>query len=102
MSSGVVSRRMQDDALAGRPRSTASSALNTATPVAPPGLAGRPEAMTSRSAVRIHHRVQEGLHVLRVNAQQRFLLVDHALATMSTAMRTAARPVRLPLRVWSI
>ena len=50
----------------------------------------------------IEHRVQQLIELLRSDAQHRFLLRDQPSSTISTAMRTAAGPVRLPLRVCSM
>ena len=52
--------------------------------------------------LRAEDRLQQLVELRRLDAHQRLLGRDQALVAMSTAMRMAARPVRLPLRVCSM
>ena len=70
----------QDDGRRLRPISTASSAVNTMVPTAAPGEAGSPVASLASDFLRrrIEHRVQQLIELLRIDAQDGFLLGDQA------------------------
>jgi hypothetical protein len=82
---------------------TASSAVNTRLPVAPPGpREAFADNLGRLLGVRVNERVQELIQVRRLDARDHgFLLISFSLC-MSIAMLSAAVPVRLPLRHWSM
>ncbi len=105
MSSGVVSARTRITGffLCCPAFATASAAEKTICPTAAPGR--------GRQAVRDHFDLlrflvemghQEIVELVGLDAKDGGLLVDQPSPTMSRAMCTAARPVRLPLRVCSM
>ena len=102
MSSGLVSTRTR---ITRRPCdfiSSASSEENTISPEAAPGEAGRPVAITLRSAVGSMVGCRSWSSEpgsTRVTASSRVIRPSFA---SSTAMRSAALAVRLPERVCSI
>jgi hypothetical protein len=75
--------------------------VNTTLPVAAPGEAGRPAAITSRGA-RVDGRVQQLVERGRLDARDGLLRVIRPSAAMSTAIFSAALAVRFPLRVCSM
>ena len=104
MSSGTVSIRTRTTFLPLCAHATASSAVKTTAPVAAPGEAGRPFAATATflRALGVEDRVQELVERLRLDLQQGLLLREEPLLAHVHRDLTAARPVRLPLRVWSM
>ena len=76
---------------------------NTISPVAAPGEAGRPGRDDCRARrLGIERRMQQLVERAGLDAADRLLAADQALATMSTAIFSAALAVRLPVRVCSI
>ena len=83
-------------------RCSATSGSNTATPLAAPGLAGKPGRERRRADAGIDDRMQQLVELLAEHAQHGLALRRSALRPPSrVAMRTAAAAVRLPVRVWS-
>jgi hypothetical protein len=103
-SSGLVSWRTRMTCSPAWARSIASSAVNAGRPTAAPGDAGRPRARTvviarlvgSKYGRRSWIRSPAGIRRIASCSVISFSL------TMSQAIFTAAAPVRLPVRVWSI
>ncbi len=96
MSSGVVSQRTSTTLTPSRPRSSAVSASNTTLPVAAPGEALSPSAITSTGAcgsIIGWRRWSSCLGSIRTTASSREISPSR---TMSTAIRSAAAAVRLP------
>ncbi len=83
---------------------TASTAVKTTWPVAPPGPAGRPLARTfwSFSAFGSMIGCSSSSNWAGVTRMTASSFVMSLSLTMSTAMRTAAGPLRLPTRHCSI
>ena len=82
--------------------STAASAESTILPAAAPGLAAIPWATTSSLALGSSCGRSRWL---RLSGLTRLIAVSLSIRpslTISTAIRTAAVPVRLPVRVWSM
>ena len=103
-SSGEVSRRTSNTSSPLALAASARSALKYTLPVAAPGPAGSPLVMADifRTAARSNTGASswsKSSAGMRVTAS--FQVISFSL-TISQAMRTAARPVRLPLRVWSM
>jgi len=99
---GLVSTRTKITALPALPHSTAVSASNTAPPEAAPGDAGTPLASgwsLAFGSTRGNSSCSSWRGSMRATAS---LFVISRSATMSTAMFTAASPVRLAERVCSI
>ncbi len=80
MSSGLVSMRTRMTALPSLAQTSASSALKTIWPVAAPGLAGRPLAMTLAAFSALGSKVgcRSWSRLLGLDAEEGFLLGDHA------------------------
>ena len=108
MSSGLVKSRTSRTCSPRSAQATASAALNTTRPVAAPGPAGRPQANAwppfsaacsswARKTGRRSWFNWSGS--MRMSASWGLI---RPWSAMSTAMRMAARPVRLPLRVCSM
>ena len=102
MSSGEVSTRTRITFLPSALSFVASSELNTISPEAAPGDAGRPVAITFRSAFGSmvgcsNWSSEPG----SIRATASSFVISFSLAS-STAMRSAAFAVRLPFRVCSI
>ena len=101
-SSGEVSTRTSTTFSPRWAISTASSALNTILPLAAPGPAGKPLPISfapfalsrSKMGARIWLSESAGIRFTASSLEMNFSF------TISTAIRTAAMPVRLPLRVW--
>ena len=103
-SSGLVSLRMRMTSSPLCVRSTASSAVNASVPVAAPGDAGRPLARTVAPFFAAAVKLGSSIWV-RSSAGTRSSASVSEMSfsfTMSTAILTAAAPVRLPVRVWSM
>jgi hypothetical protein len=101
MSSGEVSVRTRITGLPASAHSNASAASNTTWPAAAPGDAGSP--VTSTSTLALGSTIG-CISCSIVSAETRNNASSSLItpsSTMSTAIRTAADPVRLPLRVWS-
>ena len=102
MSSGLVSIRISTTASPLAARISASSELNTATPDAAPGLAGRPLLNTVRGALGSSvgcSNWSRDAGLTRLTASLRSISPASAI---STAIRKDAAAVRFPLRVWSM
>ncbi len=102
MSSGLVSIRTRITCSPLAARISASSELNTATPQAAPGLAGRPRDIRVRGAFGSSVGCSSWSRLAgltRRTASSRSISPDCAI---STAMRRLAPAVRLPLRVCSM
>ena len=102
-SSGVVSSRTRITGSPARPSRSASSAVKTTAPVAAPGEAATPRASGSGAA----RRSSWGSSSWRTwsgstSDRRASSSLTSPSATMSTAMRTMACALRLPLRVWSM
>jgi hypothetical protein len=80
---------------------SASSALNTMWPLAAPGLAGSPLASSffGAGSMRGVQQLVDGRRSTRRIASRSLMSPSF---TISTAMRTAARAVRFPVRHWSM
>ena len=103
-SSGMVSLRTRMTFSPRSAASAASSAVKYARPTAAPGEAARPLAITLRSPAR-ELRVQHLVEVLGGDPHDRLRRAISLMwrsLVMSTAIFSAAAPVRLPTRVWSI
>ena len=99
---GLLSIRTRITDLPCLPHSSAVSASNTAAPLAAPGEAGTPRAMGSALAageIRGNRSCSSWRGSTRATASWRLI---RRSATMSTAMFTAASPVRFAARVWSM
>ena len=102
MSSGLVSRRTRITFSPARACFSASSAVNTTLPEAAPGEAGRPLAITLRSALGSSVGCSSwSSEAGTMRATASFLSIRPS-RTMSTAILSAALAVRLPLRVCSM
>ncbi len=102
MSSGLVSTRTSTTAAPLAARASASSAVKTAMPEAAPGEAGKPRASTVFGALGSSvgcSSCSSDAGSIRCTASSRLMIPSEA---MSTAMRSAAAAVRLPVRVCSI
>ena len=102
MSSGLVSSRTRITAPAEPPCTSASAAVKTILPVAAPGDAGRPVAITSRLDAGSMVGCSNWSRLAgstRITASSR--LISPSLAR-STATFSAAFAVRFPLRVCSM
>ena len=104
MSSGTVSMRTRRTRLPFCDQATASSAVKTSAPVAAPGDAGRPLAAISAFARSLGSKIgcRSWSSAWGSTFRTASSLVRMPSSTRSTAMWTAARPVRFPLRVWSM
>ncbi len=108
MSSGLVSMRRRSTRSPRAAHASASGALNTTLPLAAPGPAASPLASTlfSATARRLLSGEKMGRRSwLSCSGSTRMSASSGSMrpsATISTAMRMAARPVRLPLRVCSM
>ena len=103
-SSGLVSLRTSSTCSPACARSTASAAVKASLPVAAPGLAPMPLVSTVTPALSLAWKLGRSSCV-RSPAGIRLSAVFSSISfsfTISTATRTAAVPVRLPLRVWSM
>ena len=104
MSSGTVSIRTSMTFLPFWAQATASSAVKTTSPAAAPGEAARPLATTSAFSRALGSKIgcrswsSAWASIFRIASAG----VRMPSSTMSTAILTAATPVRLPLRVWSM
>ena len=94
MSSGLVSRRTRIVASSWAAAAWAASAVKTTWPVAAPGLAARPLAKTSRGAAGSICGWRCSIRLRGSMRSRASLRVMAPAWTRSTAMRTAARPVR--------
>ena len=102
MSSGEVSMRTRMTLRSAFLAASASSELNTISPEAAPGEAGRPVAMTLRSAFGSMVGCSSWSREAGSTRPTASWWVISPSAASSTAMRRAALAVRLPLRVCSI
>ena len=103
-SSGFVSSRTRMAEMFFFASSTAFSEVNTILPTAPPGPAGRPLAMISAFFSAFASRIgwsssSSWAGVTRITAVSLLMSFSSAI---SSAMFSAAVPVRLPTRHWSI
>ncbi len=80
MSSGLVSARTRITSRFSAASFSASSAVNTASPVAAPGEAARPIAICSRGAFGIERRMQKLVQRRRIDARHRGADVDQPFA----------------------
>ncbi len=104
MSSGEVSLRTRTTFLPFAESASARSAVVAITPVPPPGPAGRPRAITfafasAAGSIRLWSSSSSCSGRTRMRASSRAMSPS---SHISTAMRTAAAPLRFPVRVWSI
>ncbi len=109
MSSGLVSWRHRIRLVSPLAASaSASSAKNTTLPVAAPGPAGRPLASSRPSAIAAFFAAGRNTgrrSWFSASGSTRRSASSFEISfssTISTAMRTPAKPVRLPLRHWSM
>ena len=104
MSSGTVSIRTSRTFLPFCAQATASSAVKTTAPVAAPGEAGRPFAATGTDRRALGSKIgcSSWSSACGSTFRRASFLVRTPSSHMSTAICTAASPVRLPLRVWSM
>ena len=102
-SSGEVSCRTKST-LSFLAASTARSAFKHTRPDAAPGPAGSPLHKVAAAFERLHQRLVKVLGQL-ISGHLRLIAVFQSIKrslTISTAILTAASPVRFPLRVWSM
>ncbi len=104
MSSGTVSIRTSRTFLPFCAQATASSAVKTTAPVAAPGEAGSPFAATGTDVRALGSKIgcSSWSSACGSTFRSASFFVRSPSSHMSTAMLTAASPVRLPLRVWSM
>ena len=104
MSSGEVSLRTKRTFFPSFVQATASSAVNTICPHPAPGEALRPEAISVAflTAAGSNCGRSNWFNCVGSTRSKASSFVMSFSATMSTAILTAAAPVRFPLRHWSM
>ncbi len=102
MSSGLVSRRTSTTLRPAAATATASSALKATSPWAAPGEAGRPVPSTFSSALGSICSCSIWSRCSGSTSSRAASVSTRPSRCISAAMRIAATPVRLPLRVCSI